>query len=152
MQGADRGHVLKHLGETVQRVLTRQRARVDQAARQRRDHQREHAENSFPFGSLLSSRAGTAIPPHRANRYARSCAVKRFHPQGVAHAGIARSLCLSAPLIGVAVNLILLLPIGLTAGPRGYGIRYSSGGKSPRWGMRGPPACWSAMGRGGASG
>jgi len=95
VQVADRWHVLKNLGETVQRVLTRQRASVDQAARQMRDHQIEQAEASVPFGSLLSSREGTEIQQHRANRYARYCAVKRLHQQGVSHEGIARTLCLS---------------------------------------------------------
>jgi len=95
VQVADRWHVLKNLGETVQRVLTRQRASVDQAARQMRDHQIGHPGAVVTCGSLLSSRESTEIEQHRANRYARYCAVKRLDQQGVSHEGIARTLCLS---------------------------------------------------------
>jgi transposase len=95
VQVADRWHVLKNLGETVQRVLTRQRASVDQAARQMRDHQIGQPGAVATCGSLLSSREGTEIEQRRANRYARYCAVKRLHQQGVSHEGIARTLCMS---------------------------------------------------------
>jgi transposase len=94
-QVADRWHVLKNLSETVQRVLTRERTSINHAARQMRDHQIEHAEASATLSSLLSSREATEIEQHRANRYARSCAVKRLHQQGVSHEGIARTLCMS---------------------------------------------------------
>jgi transposase len=96
VQVADRWHVLKTLGETVQRVLTRQRASVDQAARQMRDHQIGQPGAAVATGgSLLSSREAREIEQRRANRYARYCAVKRLHQQGVSHEGIARTLCLS---------------------------------------------------------
>lgn len=87
--------MLKNLSNTVQRVLTRQRVSVEQAARQMRDYQIEHAVASFPLSSLLSSREGTEIEQPRANRYARYCAVRRLPQQGVSHEGIAPTLCLS---------------------------------------------------------
>src|SRR5262245_9646947 len=56
VQVADRWHVLKNLGETLQWVLTRERASMEQAARQLRDQQIRQPVASASFGSLLSSR------------------------------------------------------------------------------------------------
>jgi transposase len=95
VQVADRWHVLKNLGETLQRVLTRERASMEQAAGQLRDQQIRQPVVSSSFGSLLSSRGGTEIEQRRAHRYARYCAVKRLHQQGVSQAGIAHTLCMS---------------------------------------------------------
>jgi hypothetical protein len=78
VQVADPRHVLKKLGEPVPRVLTRERARVEQAAHHLQDQQIGHPEGSSTSSSLLSSREGTEIEQHRANRNARSCAVKRL--------------------------------------------------------------------------
>jgi transposase len=75
VQVVARGHVLKNLGEAVQRVLTRQRRQSEAAAWRMRDPQSTSSTARGPLPSLSSTEA-SEIARHRANRYARYQAVK----------------------------------------------------------------------------
>ena len=77
VQIVDRWHVLKNLGEAVQRVLTRQRRQIEEAAWRMRDSQLSLSVALLPLPSLSSTEA-SEIARHRANRYARYCAVKQL--------------------------------------------------------------------------
>jgi len=93
VQVVDRWHVLKNLGEAVQRVLTRHRKQIEEAAWRMGDTQSTAAALT-PLPSLSSTEA-SEIARHRANRYARYQAVKQLQAQGVSLHGIARTLVMS---------------------------------------------------------
>ena len=93
VQGVDRWHLLKNLGEAVQRLLTRHRQQMEEAVWRMRDAQSTAA--ALPFLPSLSSTEASEIARHRANRYARYQAVKRLQTQGVSLHGIARTLVMS---------------------------------------------------------
>jgi transposase len=93
IQVVDRWHILKNLGEAVQRVLTRQRKQIEEAAWRMWDAQSTAAALA-PLPSLSSTEA-SEIARHRANRYARYRAVKELQAQGVSQHGIARTLVMS---------------------------------------------------------
>jgi transposase len=94
VQVVDRWHVLKNLGEAVQRVLTRQRQPIDEATWRMRDPQFKQPGAVAPLPSLSSTEASESAR-HRENRYARYCAVKQLQAQGVCQQGIARTLVMS---------------------------------------------------------
>jgi transposase len=94
VQVADRWHLLKNLGEAVQRVLARQRAPIEEVARQMRDQQLREPGGGMALPSLSSSEA-SEIERHRATRYARYRAVKQLQRQGVSQQGIVRILAMS---------------------------------------------------------
>jgi transposase len=94
IQVIDRWHILKNLGEAVQRVLTRHRRQIEEAAWRMRDTQSTAATALLPLPSLSSTEA-SEIARHRANRYARYQAVKQLQAQGVSQHGIARTLVMS---------------------------------------------------------
>jgi transposase len=93
VQVADRWQVLKNLGEAVKRILTRQRTQIDHAVRQLRARQLGQLRGIGTAALSLLARPRTDIERHRAQRYARSCAVKRLQQHGVSPVGIARTLC-----------------------------------------------------------
>jgi transposase len=92
VQVADRCHVLKNLGEAGKRVLTRQRASVEHAARPMRTEQIGQLPTAGELSVRVSARPEAEIEQHRATRSAHSCAVKRLQDQGVSQVGIARTL------------------------------------------------------------
>jgi transposase len=94
VQVVDRWHVLKNLGEAVQRVLTRQRKQIEEAMWRMCDPQLTPSAAMLPLPSLSSTEA-SEIARHRENRYARYCAVKQLQAQGVSQQGIARTLVMS---------------------------------------------------------
>ena len=94
IQVIDRWHILKNLGEAVQRILTRHRQQMEEAAWRMRDTQSTAATALLPLPSLSSTEA-SEIAHHRANRYARYQAVKQLQAQGVSLHGIARTLVMS---------------------------------------------------------
>lgn len=93
VQIVDRWHLLKNLGETVQRLLTRHRPQIEEAAWRMRDAHSTSA--ALPVLPSLSSTEASEIARHRANRYARYQAVKQLQAQGVSLHGIARTLVMS---------------------------------------------------------
>jgi transposase len=94
VQVVDRWHILKNLGEAVQRVLTRQRRQSEDAAWRMRAPLVTPSAAMLPLPSLSSTEA-SEIARHRANRYARYRAVKQLQVQGVSQHGIARTLVMS---------------------------------------------------------
>ena len=95
VQVADRWHLLKNMREAVQRFLTRQHARLEQAtAAVPQGPLLEQTTTAGPV-AMLSSRRTQERQPNRAKRYARSCQVIELHPQGMSHKRIARTLGLS---------------------------------------------------------
>src|SRR5262249_13192519 len=95
VQVADRWHVLKNLGEAVKRILTRQRTQIEHAVRQLRAQQLGQLRGIGTASLSLLARPRTEIERHRAQRYARYCAVKRLQQHGVSQVGIARTLCMN---------------------------------------------------------
>jgi transposase len=95
VQVADRWHLLKNRREAVQRFLTRQHARLEQAtAAVPQGPLLEQTTTAGPV-AMLSSRRTQERQPNRAKRYARSCQVIELHPQGMSHKRIASTLGLS---------------------------------------------------------
>jgi len=94
VQVIDRWHLLKNLGEAVQRVLTRHRQQREEAAWRMRDAQSTSTRALFSLPPLSSTEA-SEIARHRANRYARYQAVKALQAQGVSLHAIARTLVMS---------------------------------------------------------
>ena len=92
IQVADRWPLLKNLGATGKRGLTRERASGEHAAQQLRTDQLGQQVTAGEVGLRFSARPETAIEHPRAARYARSCAVKRVPQPGVSQVGIARTL------------------------------------------------------------
>jgi transposase len=92
---ADRWHLLKHLREALQRFLTRQHARREQAtALVAQGQLLEQTTTAGPV-AMLSSRSETDIQHHRAKRYARYRQVLDLHHQGVSQKRIAHTLGIS---------------------------------------------------------
>jgi transposase len=92
IQVADRWHLLKNMGETVQRFMTGKQGLVKQAAAQVTARQRwEHTMTHGPV-AMLSSRSVQEVEGNRAKRYALYRDVMRLRQQGVSQNGIARTL------------------------------------------------------------
>lgn len=95
VQVADRWHLLKNLREAIQRFLTRQHARLEQAtAAVTQGPLLEPTTTAGPV-AMLSSRSAHERQHNRAKRYARYCQVIALHQQGVPHKQIARTLGIS---------------------------------------------------------
>jgi transposase len=92
VQVADRWHLLKNMGDTVQRFMTGKQGLVAQAAAQvTAGQQWEHHTTRRPV-AMLSSRSVQEIQDNRAKRYALYRDVMRLRQQGVSQNGIARTL------------------------------------------------------------
>jgi Transposase len=92
IQVADRWHLLKNMGDTVQRFMTGKQGLVEQAPAQvTAGQQREPTTIHGPV-AMLSSRSVQEIQSHRATRYALYRDVMRIHQHGVSQNGIARTL------------------------------------------------------------
>jgi transposase len=95
VQVADRWHLLKNLREAVQRFLTRQHARLEQATAQVTQCQLLEQTTTAGPVAMLSSRSAKEIQHNRAKRYARYCQVLELHHQGLSHKKIATTLGIS---------------------------------------------------------
>jgi len=92
IQVADRWHLLKNLREAVQRFLTRQHARLEQATVSVTQGQLlEYTTTAGPV-AMLSSRSAHERQHNRAKRYARYCQVLELYRQGVSQKQIAHTL------------------------------------------------------------
>jgi transposase len=144
IQVVDRWHLLKNLGEAVQRILTRHRQQMEEATWRMRDAQSTSAPTLFSLPSLSSTEANE-IARHRANRSARYQAVKELQAQGVSLHGIARTLVMSPNTVrryvrastspnGLAIGRRVastpICPTFMLGGGKGSTIPLSSGKKS----------------------
>jgi transposase len=92
IQVADCWHLLKNMGDTVQRFMTGKQGLVQQAAAQVMAGPQWEPTTIHGPVAMLSSRSAQEIQGNRAKRYALYRAVVRLQQQGVSQNGIARTL------------------------------------------------------------
>ena len=99
IQVADRWHLLKNLGEAVERFTSRNLSVISQATAKVTQCQLIEYANKLEPTSMLSSRDPSEVAQHREQRYARYCEVRKLHQQGVLKRDIARITGISEPTI-----------------------------------------------------
>lgn len=99
VQVADRWHLLKNLGEAVERFTSRNQSLISQAAAKVSQCQLIEYVNKLEPVSMLSSRDPVQVAQRREQRYERYCEVRKLHQQGVLKRDISRITGISEPTI-----------------------------------------------------